>query len=206
MNYADRLKLAMQHRTPPAQRKDLAAALGISVQALGLVLRGESKSLTAENNAAAAKYLGVNPTWLATNEGEMLSLAVNNPLLVDPTIPVRKVKLIKLEAVGMYLETLNDVDVPATEYCGVATAGPRTFAVEAPDGVADIPTGSVLLIDPDETPRANDWVLATQDGHNVIKRVMRDGADLYLASPIKPRPLDSVTVIGVAVGFTVRWR
>lgn len=206
MNYADRLKRAMQHRTPPVQRKDLAAALGISVQALGLVLRGESKSLTAENNAAAAKYLGVNPTWLATNEGEMLPHAVHNQLQIDPTIRVRKVKLIKLEEAGMYQETLDDVDIPATEFCGVASAGPRTFAVEAPDGVTDITAGSVLLIDPDETPRANDWVLATQDGHNVIKRVQQDGADLYLASPIKPRPLDSVTVIGVAVGFTVRWR
>lgn len=69
--YGFRLLIAMEAKN--ATRKDLAAALGVSVQAVGDVVRGKSGAFTAENNAKAARYLGVNPNWLATGNGKMES-------------------------------------------------------------------------------------------------------------------------------------
>jgi len=67
--YGSRLLIAMEAKN--ATRKDLATALGVSVQAVGDVLRGKSGAFTAENNAKSAHYLGVNPNWLATGKGQM---------------------------------------------------------------------------------------------------------------------------------------
>lgn len=67
MNYGDRLKEALARSGK--DRKGLATAMGISVQAVGGVINGGTKAFTAENNARAASYLGVNPSWLATGEG-----------------------------------------------------------------------------------------------------------------------------------------
>lgn len=69
--YGSRLLIAMEAKN--ATRKDLATALGVSVQAVGDVLRGKSGAFTAENNAKAARNLEVNPNWLATGNGQMKS-------------------------------------------------------------------------------------------------------------------------------------
>lgn len=53
------------------ERKDLATAIGKTVQAVGSVINGRTHAFTAENNANAANFLGVNADWLATGKGEM---------------------------------------------------------------------------------------------------------------------------------------
>lgn len=50
-------------------QRELAAELGISVQAVGQVIAGKTKAMTAENTARAARYLKINQLWLATGEG-----------------------------------------------------------------------------------------------------------------------------------------
>lgn len=44
--------------------------MGISVQAVGAIVNGKSKSATAENNVSAAAYFGCDANWLATGKGE----------------------------------------------------------------------------------------------------------------------------------------
>lgn len=66
--YGKRLAHALNLATK--ERKDLAAHLEISVQAVGQVIRGETGAFTSDNNARAAKFLTVDPYWLATGEGE----------------------------------------------------------------------------------------------------------------------------------------
>lgn len=71
MTYGQRLQQAMD--MAKKTRKQLAAELGCSVQALGMVITGAGKaerSLTARSNALAARYLKVDGYWLATGEGE----------------------------------------------------------------------------------------------------------------------------------------
>lgn len=70
VDYTERLACAMKHAG--ASKPALAKAVGISYQAVKKVLDGGSRSLTAENNAKAARFLGVSSHWLATGEGEML--------------------------------------------------------------------------------------------------------------------------------------
>lgn len=65
--YAERFKegLARKGKT----RRGAADAIGISVQAVGAIANGKSKSATAENNAKAAAYFGCDANWLATGKG-----------------------------------------------------------------------------------------------------------------------------------------
>lgn len=58
-------------------RTELANSLGITVQAIGSVLNGNTKELTAANNAKAAKFLGCDPDWLALGTGEMKRTGTN---------------------------------------------------------------------------------------------------------------------------------
>jgi transcriptional regulator with XRE-family HTH domain len=51
----------------------LASELGVSRQAVEKFFRDESGSMSAENNSRAARFLRVDPDWLATGEGDMRS-------------------------------------------------------------------------------------------------------------------------------------
>lgn len=73
MNYGQRLEAAL--KAAKKSRKDLSDQIGISPQAIGMVITsagGKERSLSTENHTKAAEYLGVNPNWLATGVGEML--------------------------------------------------------------------------------------------------------------------------------------
>jgi transcriptional regulator with XRE-family HTH domain len=67
--YAQRLTHAME-LARVTDRAKLADALGISVQAVGQALAGQTRALSAENSAKAARFLKVDHHWLATGEGE----------------------------------------------------------------------------------------------------------------------------------------
>lgn len=79
--YGSRLEHALElaHKT----RGDLARHLGVSTQAIGQVITGSTKSLTAENSARAARFLRVDHHWLATGEGEPRTAPLASPLAQD---------------------------------------------------------------------------------------------------------------------------
>jgi len=56
--YGERLEEAL--RIAGRERKELCAAVGITLQALGQVISGKTKALTAENSARAARFLQVD--------------------------------------------------------------------------------------------------------------------------------------------------
>jgi antitoxin HigA-1 len=66
-NYGARLAEALQ--IARKDRQELADGIGVSVQAIGQVIAGKTKALTAENSALAARFLGVDIFWLATGAG-----------------------------------------------------------------------------------------------------------------------------------------
>lgn len=72
VDYWKRLLEAMTHAG--VAKAQLQAHLGVSYQAMKKLEDGKTKSLTAENNAKAAKFLGVNAYWLATGEETMLKI------------------------------------------------------------------------------------------------------------------------------------
>lgn len=67
VTYADRFSEGLAR--PGKTRKGVADAMGVSVQAVGQIVNGQTKAATAENNAAAAAYFACDPTWLATGKG-----------------------------------------------------------------------------------------------------------------------------------------
>lgn len=84
VEYADRLALAM--KLAHTDRAALADGIGVSVQAIGQVLKGETKALTALNNAKAARFLAVGAYWLATGEGEPREAAALRESLTDEAV------------------------------------------------------------------------------------------------------------------------
>lgn len=66
--YVQRLQEAMEAKRPPADRKALAEAMGITVQALGNVLRGEVRKINYTQASRAARFLEVDLEWLTGEE------------------------------------------------------------------------------------------------------------------------------------------
>ena len=77
MTYSNRLKESLQKSGK--SRKLLAAELGVSVQAIGMVLNesgGVERKLMAVNNEKAARFLGVDGYWLLTGEKVSKQVAI----------------------------------------------------------------------------------------------------------------------------------
>lgn len=65
-SYGERLAQAMERAV--VSRKQLAAELKISEQAVGQVIKGKTGAFTADNHVRAARFLGCDSFWLATGE------------------------------------------------------------------------------------------------------------------------------------------
>lgn len=76
VTFGDRLNTALT--IARKTRRELAEHLGISEQAVGQVINGQTISLSAENAARAARLLECSAYWLAT--GEEGPQQVNEPL------------------------------------------------------------------------------------------------------------------------------
>ena len=66
--FGQRLELAL--KLAEKSRNELAEAADLTVQAIGQVIQGNTKALTAENSAKAARFLNVDSYWLATGKGK----------------------------------------------------------------------------------------------------------------------------------------
>jgi transcriptional regulator with XRE-family HTH domain len=97
-SFGERLKHALETRK--AERKALAAVLGISVQAISKIINTDS-SMNAQNTAKAARYLQVSWFWLATGEGDMENVEY----------PVAKQEALALAN----LRTINTLDPSAAQ-------------------------------------------------------------------------------------------
>jgi transcriptional regulator with XRE-family HTH domain len=102
---AERLRYAMEV-LPPKRIKgvELADAVGVKPPSVSDWLSGKSKTMEGENLLRAAKFLGVNPMWLASGIGEIK--AVRSPSQISTLAGLNEnfqleelvQKLIKLEA------------------------------------------------------------------------------------------------------------
>lgn len=97
--YGERLDAALAVRRPNDKnpRQWLADQIDISVQAVGQVIKGKTKALTAENHEKAVMALGCSGLWLATGQGEMA--APHNPASVQqPERPPALAQALKVVA------------------------------------------------------------------------------------------------------------
>lgn len=84
MTFGKRLQKAMD--LAKCSRKKLASELGVSPQAIGMVITGGGKmerKLSPENTRKAARLLNVDFEWLST--GETAPPAIGQPVTIDTT-------------------------------------------------------------------------------------------------------------------------
>jgi hypothetical protein len=77
------------------ERSDLYKPTGLSIQAVGNLLRGKTDTFSAAHTVKAARYLGVSAYWLATGEGPIhgdMDPACQPLLEALAKIPTRKRK------------------------------------------------------------------------------------------------------------------
>lgn len=112
--YGERLSEAI--RLANCDRSELAAALGISVQAVSQVIAGKTKALTADNSARAARFLQVDHYWLATGDGAPKS---EDAVTTSGGWPFRRVEVRRVEALDLeeraFVEAKLETAIEAAE-------------------------------------------------------------------------------------------
>jgi transcriptional regulator with XRE-family HTH domain len=118
MTYGKRLQQALERAKK--DRAALAAELQVSVQAVGQVITGGrsgTQTFTAENNAKAARFLRIDPNWLATGEGEIAPAANVWPftlLTPEQLQELPQEHLETVEKVALDLWRTSKVPMPST--------------------------------------------------------------------------------------------
>lgn len=194
MNYGQRLRLAREEKG--LTQKALAKLVGMSASNLWEL---EEKGKGSAKTAQMAEVLGVRPQWLASGDGDM------RENLSSAQVSLGKVPLVSSVAAGMFTEAMDLLPAGfADEWINCAVpVKEHTFAlrVEGDSMEPDFPEGMILIIEPDMTAQAGDFVIAKNgDNEATFKQLTKDGGTMYL-KPLNSRypikPLGEATVIGV---------
>jgi len=194
--YKDRLKDAM--KAAGVNTTELARALGISYQAVRKVLLGGA--FGTDNNAHAAKKLGVNSDWLATGKGQRIApptMAEQHLIYMTrpPTAGVPVVGSAKLGDGGNFCELEYPVghgdgriDWPSRD--------PNAYALRCKgDSMKPrIKHGEFVVVEPNHPATPGDEVLVkSKDGRVMVKQLayIRDGL-VYLDSVNESHPRISI--------------
>ena len=100
MTYGIRLKEALTHAKK--SRRELAAAIGQTVQSIGMVINGKAERLSTVASAKAAAFLRVDHNWLVTGRGAMIPSNVPAPH-ADKLSP-------SAQNLGEWLDKIKDPD------------------------------------------------------------------------------------------------
>lgn len=197
VEYKDRLREAME--TAGVSTTRLARELDVSYQAVKKVLLGGSAAFNTENNAAAARFLGVNSDWLATGKGQRLAPppVADHPIYEikskNPGVPV--VGTAKLGDDGNFCELEYPVghgdgriDWPSRD--------PNAYALRCKgDSMKPrIRHGEYVVVEPNHAVSPGDEVLVkSKDGRVMVKQLayIRDGM-VYLDSVNEMHPRLSI--------------
>jgi phage repressor protein C with HTH and peptisase S24 domain len=190
-DYGERLAQAIALRK--AKRADLAKFVGCSVQAVGDVLNGKTKAFTAANNAKAASFLGINPGWLATGHGPMHEQAEPVPIDLDShpdLVSVRKVKLRLQGGIsGFAVEPEEDGGTPIffrAEWMRERGYKPYALLALKVRGHSMepslFPDDMVVINTAESEPKDGEVFAVNYEGEPVIKRLVREGGEWWLAS------------------------
>ena len=91
---ADRIEWILEHREGPGGKpwsaRGLSTAAGLAQAHVGMMKRGDAKSVTGETLAAVARTAGVSLHWLTTGEGSPDTDDVAEPSHSDDEKPVRR--------------------------------------------------------------------------------------------------------------------
>ncbi|MBF0610392.1 MAG: helix-turn-helix domain-containing protein [Magnetococcales bacterium] len=219
MKLSDRIQTS--RKNAGFTQKELADRVGISQTAIHKLECGRSRS--SRRTVAIAIACGIDPIWLETGRGDMISGMVNtsfrsenmrvgepddSPYLLPPRSS--RAPLVSWEQAAVWLDR---EDVNAFDHSEVESWVPLTrrvskqaFAlrVSGDSMENEFSEGDIIIVDPSVAPEHKRFVIAcTEEGRTTFKQLMLDGGQKYL-KPLNPRyPLIEVTsaikIIGVVV-------
>lgn len=188
----------------------LAAAIGVSYQAIKKVREGKTHALSSENNSKAAAYLGVSGDWLATGKGEKRITAVlpaveaaDGSSVSVSTAPapinlednsdypaIRRVRFkLSAGASGFAVDFIGQDDAPIVfrrDWFQARGFKPeQLFAVRVYNGSMEpgIYDGDVVVVNTGDTaPKDGEAFAVNFEGEMVVKRLIRDAGQWWLAS------------------------
>ncbi|WGT64774.1 LexA family protein [Variovorax paradoxus] len=206
VDYKTRLTEAMKYANVSVSA--LAAAIGVSYQAVSKAVDGTTNSLSAYNNSKAADFLCVDARWLATGEGSM-ELKRQEEAHMVPLVPWESLSTWK--GVSEWQSrpegnefTIVPISCSNETFCVIAQGD----SMVAPHGsMQSYRPGSHLYFDPlrdNGKPSDGAPILAKLIGSDEVtfKIYKQEGARRWLA-PLNPQhePIrNSFTVMGILIG------
>ena len=180
---SDRFQAALKHANSTVSA--VAAATGLSYQALKKVLDGKTKSQAAPNNRKIAEFLGVSSDWLSEGIGEMLSghaaPSVSEP---DPSPEFagypgapRRVPVVGTAKMGSdgFFEEFSEMPGAGDGHIEIATRDPNAYClrVRGQSMFPAIRDGWYVLIEPNGVPCEGEFVLIRlRDGRKMVKEFL----------------------------------
>lgn len=194
MSLAQRLTNAMAIKG--ISQAELARACNVKPPSVHGWLSGKAKFLRGENLLLAAAALGVSQQWLATGEGAMQADAGSAPVAIDldnnPDYPaIRRVRFrLSAGASGFGVDYSHGEDgAPIVFQRGWYEARGlkpcKLFAVKVANGSMEpgLHDGDTVVVNTDSvTPKDGVVFAVNYEGEMVIKRLVRDGGQWWLAS------------------------
>ena len=194
MSLAQRLTNAMAIKG--ISQAELARACNVKPPSVHGWLSGKAKFLRGENLLLAAAALGVSQQWLATGEGAMQADAGSAPVAIDldnnPDYPaIRRVRFrLSAGASGFGVDYSHSEDgAPIVFQRGWYEARGlkpcKLFAVKVANGSMEpgLHHDDTVVVNTDSvTPKDGVVFAVNYEGEMVIKRLMRDGGQWWLAS------------------------
>lgn len=199
----------------PSQ-KHVATFCGVTDQAVnGWKTTGKIGNTSLRLLAAAT---GVNPAWLLTGAGPETVDSENGLAPTPDLTTVRQgrtgIPLLTWDQAIAASHRAGEIREDVVEYIRVdGPVGARAYAIIVNDDTnePEIPARCRAVIDPDVTPRPDDYVFVLfSDGSATIKQWVQDGGAAFLRPhntryPIRPMP-DDALILGVVIEVTRRFR
>ena len=199
--YGKRLNEALSFREKG--RKWLSDEIGISVQAIGQLIRGETHSLTALNHDKTVAALNVSAIWLSSGIGKMIDQPADKTgihgnqaseisLENNPDYPSVKRVHFKLSAgtsgFGVDYDSESDkapIVFAKSWYAGNGYEPSKLFAIKIANGSMEsgLHDGDTVIVNTAQKEPKDSVVFAVNyEGQLVIKRMIRDAGEWWLSS------------------------
>lgn len=173
MELKDRLKQA--RKNAKMTQNDLAKAIKISQGSISDLESGRNKSTT--NLVEMAKVLGVNPTWLATGQGEITLQMDKNSECVKTFGKVRKVPIFNDITTDIFTKVVDNTYDEFEEIYDNGRYHERIFylRIHGDNMIPRFNIGNLILVDMDCQPKSGDFVVAiTENNESIFNRLRID--------------------------------
>lgn len=180
------LKRAKQQRGLTMEM--VAEQLGITKSAVSQWRK--SSMIDKHRLAPLSRILDCPPVWLLMGEPVSVSGAVRDQHAVYNNPRVRMVPVISFTQAGSWVDSADPYEAGhGSHYEPVPDVGPHAFIVEVEGASMEpkISAGTMVVVDPDVSPRSGDFVVAKRDNErSTLKRYEVDGERHFLV-PVNPQ-------------------